>query len=286
MKLLNIIVIGFIAIALVSCSKQGWFPTPLGPIENVSSTVKSGLEDSFFKISAGLSTGSGTNGEITEADGKISVPVDKQLTLSIDEFFSKVKDVKWKINGNVISSGNKSTIQLDKQNIDIGVKKMYVEFTEVESGKKHNKELKLYIFKQKYISVLISPKSNICGEVAIGVTQTLNSYNNEKIGPAYIKESIQNICSNSQNKTAGIAKIAMNLYDPNTSFTIDLIEPLVSSSNNKLGFCFLFFCFGTSINNTTITPKQVYQSDSFSASATNNVSFGSFTSGNTVLTIE
>lgn len=287
MKSLNNIVIGFIVIALVSCSKSGYLPTPFGPMGNGSSTItNSGLGDAFFNISAGVPTGSGVNADVTEFNGKISVPVDKVLTLKIDEFHAKVKDVNWKVNGNVVASGNNVPIHFNKQNVDIGVRTMNVEFTEVASGKKHNKELRLYVFKQKDISVLITPKSNICGEVAIGVTQTLNSYNNEKIGPVYIKESIQNICTNSQNKTAGIAKVAMNVYDPNTSFTVDLIEPLVSSSSNKVGFCFLFFCVGTSTNNTVITPKQVYQSDSFSASATNNVSNGKFTSGNTVLTIE
>ncbi|HOZ84216.1 MAG TPA: hypothetical protein PK191_01925 [Niabella sp.] len=286
MKNLKQITVAAIITCLVSCSKGDLVPPPLKNYNNSSTFSSKGFEDNFFEISAAMPNLNNTTTNIQEMNGSITLPVANQLTLMIQENFAKVKDVKWKVDGSTIASGNLAPIVLEKQGVGIGVRKLNVEFTEVESGKKHNKEIKVYIFKQVYLSLQISPGSNICGEVAIGITQTLNSFGSEKIGPVYLEKSLQNICSSSQNKTAGIARLAMNIYDRNTSFSIDLIEPLKSTKTTKAGFCFLFFCIGGSTTTTTISPKQVYQTDNFSASATNQVSFGKFTSGNTSLTIE
>lgn len=285
MKNLKQITVAAFITCLVSCSKEDLVPPPLKKTETYSLPKKS-YDDSQFEISAVVPGINNTNSNITESNSSITLPVDRQVNLTIKETFAKVKDVKWLINGTTITTGTVAAVELNKKGFDIGIKKLNVEFTEVESGKKHNKELKLYVFKQVNISLEISPKNNVCGEVAIGITQTLGSFGNEKIGPVYIDKSIQNICSTSQNKVARIARLAINIYDPNTSFSIDMIEPLRVTTKNTLAFCFFFICIGVPTTTTTISAKQVYQTDNFSASATNQVSFGKFTSGNTSLTIE
>lgn len=285
MKNLKRFTIATLIVCFISCSKEDLPPIPFHHSDSYTYNDK-GLDDSFFDISASLPNLNNTASTINESGGSIILPVDKNLNLNVKEVHRTVKSVKWIVNGKVIATGNNASVELLNKGIDIGVGKLNVEFTEEKSGRKHNKELKLYAFKQVNISVQITPKTNICGEVAIGITQTLTSFGNEKIGPLYMEKSIQNICSSGQNKTAGIARIPLNIYDKKTTFSIDLIEPLKSTSNRNSGFWILFFWIGFSSSNVTISPKQIYQSDSFTASATNNVSFGNFTSGNTVLTIE
>lgn len=274
----NVTTIIALFIILSACTKSGIDLTPPGIPSSPNPSTPQGRPTSFFKIDAAINNFQGTNAKISERNDMISLPVNKSVVISIDEFFGKVKDVKWKLNGSDIASGNQTDLSIPQK----GVHKLGVEFKEVESGKNHSKEIKLYAFQQKYLSVIIKPKTEICGKVAIGVTQTLGGYHNEKIGPSYYKESVQQICSGT---SARYARIPVSVYDDRTTFAIDLIEPQEVKSDGGFKFCLIFFCLGMN-GGTYITAKQVYQTDTFNNSLTANVSNGTYTSGNTTLTID
>lgn len=144
--------------------------------------------------------------------------------------------------------------------------------------------MQLYVYKEMNLSVVITPGKSICGEVAIGITSV--SDNGNKIGPLYLVNSVQRICTTESNKTARIARVPVKVYDINTSFSIDLIEPNKTTTKTHAGFCFLFLCMGGSFSKTVLNPLQVYQTDHFSPAITNNLKPGQYTSGGTVLTLE
>lgn len=263
---------------LTSCTKPGIDLRPPGFSGVNNPSPPKGKPTSFFKIEANVDNFQGVNPKVTEAYDMITLPANKTITISVNEFFAKVKNVKWKLNGSDLISGNNVDVTIPA----MGVHKLSVEFKEAESGASHNKEIKLYAFKQKYLSVTIKPQGEICGKVAIGVTQTLAGYGNEKIGPSYFKESVQEICSGA---SAKYARIPVSVYDDKTSFAIELIEPQEVKSDANFKFCLIFFCFGVN-GGTYITAKQVYQANSFSAAQTSNLSNGTYVSGNTTLAIE
>lgn len=246
-------------------------------------TTKPGLPDEFFTISAKPISFDNSSRGYTEKEGTITIPTGKQVTLSVSEIHRKIKDITWKVNGAAVANGNNVTATLSF----FGAGKLTIDFTEIESGTKHSKELKLYGYKTIYISVSITPSIPVCGKVAFGLTQILHSYNNDKIGPYYEKTSVQNICTTGSANTAHIARLPINIYSTNTSLSLDLIEPKETTTSSSSGiFCFLFFCFGSSGSTTVLTPLQVYQTDTFSPVETSNLKAGTYTKGNVTLTIE
>lgn len=280
MKTVNFQSLLVVILILSACTKSGIFPPSYFPGENFTGT-NTGLSDAFFPISASLPDAGATNNKANETSETISLPIQKTLELNVSELHRKVKNISWSMNGREIAKGNNARVTLNS----IGIGKLSVAFKEVESGKQHNKELKLYAFQQKSISINIKPETLICGKVAIGIKQTLTSFNNEIIGPAYSKSTVQQICSTNSNYSAGIARVAVNIYDRNSTISIDLIEPNEVKNDNSIWLGLLFFWIKLG-ESTKIIPKTVYQTSSFSASATNNFSNGTYTLGNTTLTIE
>lgn len=263
------------------CTKADFFPDPLGLSKDYD-YEDPGLDDDYFTVSGTLLNINNYKAEVKEENGGITLPTNKKITLSVKGFSREVKDVEWIANGTTIAKGN----NVDATLSSIGLGILNVKFKEVESGKKHNKEIKLYAFKQLNLSVEITPNNNICGEVAVGVSQTLTSYGNEKIGAFYLENSVQNICTSGTNKSARIARIPISVYDNKTNISIDLIEPQKTTTKDKVGFCLLFFCLGSSSYSTTVTPKKIYGTDVFYASTTKNLTPGKYKSGNTTLMIE
>lgn len=266
MKNLSILISYVFLLSIVSCSKNRGFFHYEEP----------GLSDDFFKITATLNGNTST----TEDQGALTIPFKENAKLNISEATRTVKDVSWYINGGKKATGNNASISVN----DIGVYDLNITFKESSSGKSHNRTIKLYVYKEINISATITPTKAICGEVAIGITST--SSNGEKFGPMYLLNSIQNICTSNDKKTASIARVPVKVYDNKTSFTIDLIEPNKTSTKASLGFCLLFFCFGSSQYKTVVNPLQVYQTDQFPSSLTQNLNPGQYASGNTQLILE
>ncbi|MGC4235284.1 MAG: hypothetical protein QM594_20100 [Niabella sp.] len=273
MKNFKFVTLALVLIVVIGCSKKGIFPHPLNPDTDFKDD---GLSDEFFRLSA---TANGSQ-KINEDENSITIPYNTSVALSVNELHRKIKDVKWIVNGKTIASGNNATVSINS----IGINSFNVEFKEVSSGKKHNRQMKLYVYKEMNLSVVITPGKNICGEVAIGITSV--SGNGNKIGPLYLINSVQQICTGESNKTARIARVPVKVYDTNTSFSIDLIEPNKTTTKTNAGFCFLFLCMGGSFSKTVLNPLQVYQTDNFSPAVTNNLKPGQYTSGGTVLTLE
>ncbi|GAB3010386.1 hypothetical protein GCM10027051_10150 [Niabella terrae] len=265
-------------LAFMSCKKSSLFPDPFH-IDNADAFEDRGLPDDAFGLSAAMAGSAGSTIEVREEKGTIYLPVQTRLTLKISEISRAVKNLKWTLNGKVIASGNNVAVTL----ATMGAGNLNVSFTEAGSGVKHSRDLQLYAYKQMTISMVIHSKVPVCGPVAVGISSSSPVLN---VAPLYLENSIQNICTTESNNTARIARVPVKVYDAQTSFSIDLIEPNKVTTKNATGFCILFICFGGSSSHTTVNPKQVYQTDTFLPSQTANLSPGTYTSGGTQLTLE
>lgn len=272
--------IAAIALLVISCTKDSLSPFSLNPQTNLNWNEKPGLSDNYFTISAKISDMANTP-QPKEVSNAISLPINRSMTLNLSSPSRQVKDVVWKVNEKTIANGNNANATLTAMSVGT----LSVAFTEVESGKKHDKKIKLYAFKQMFLSVSIQPNVSVCGKVAIGVGQQLGSFN-ERIEQSYITASQQDICTGKTNSTARIARIPFSIYDPKTTISIDLIEPKEQTTNNSVSFCLLFFCLSAGGKSTYITPMQVYQTVTFNPAATSNCSPGSYTLNGTKITLE
>lgn len=253
-------------ISLLSC-KDDFF----SPDDRQSDDIHSRIELDMPKPD-----GTGKN-TVSETDESLTVASNRPITLRVDNPFETVSHVEWMVNGEKIGEGN----NLETILTEIGVHKLTVNYR-IGKGRYH-REVDVYTYVTKRLSFHITPEQNLCGRVAIGITQHLP--NGGKIGPGYSKATVQEICTADGRKTATAANIEVNFFSQTPKLEVELIEPREVKDDSRTRFCVLiFFCIGGSPG-SQIAAAQLYETYTYEGEALNQLKAGTYRSGACEITI-
>src|SRR5690606_11595720 len=163
-----------------------------------------GKNDDFHtRIAAEVPKPDGTGkNTVRDEENSLTVAAQQPITLIVDNSFETITHVEWTVNGEKIGEGNHLQTTID----GAGIHQLSVNY---RIGKqRYSKQLDVYAYVTKRLSFKIIPDRDVCGKVAIGITQHLG--NGGKIGPGYSKATVQDICTTDGRKTATAANIEVN----------------------------------------------------------------------------